>query len=234
MTMRRSRAMPRPRCGASTIGSWRRSNPDSTARPPGARCAREIGGHQRQRARQDVGQNQIMAPPAQPAAAISGSAADPHQAGDAVARDIVAGDRDRARIDVARPTPGGAAAWPRRSTGCRCRRRYRADGAIRRRRASACERQQAAAGRGMLAGAERGRRIEHDRRSPRPAPRRDDASHRQKTGRSAAAGKRAGFQRASRGRAVSLRRSRPVRRRQPRRRAPAAPTAPGSAPRDCG
>ena len=35
--MRRSSEMPRPRCGASTIGSWRRSNPDSTARPPGAR-----------------------------------------------------------------------------------------------------------------------------------------------------------------------------------------------------
>jgi len=36
MTKRRSSTMPQPRCGASTIGSCRRSNPDNTARPPGA------------------------------------------------------------------------------------------------------------------------------------------------------------------------------------------------------
>jgi hypothetical protein len=36
ITSRRSSTMPQPRCGASTIGSCRRSNPDNTARPPGA------------------------------------------------------------------------------------------------------------------------------------------------------------------------------------------------------
>lgn len=33
---RYSGTMPKPRCGASTIGSCRRNSPDNTARPPGA------------------------------------------------------------------------------------------------------------------------------------------------------------------------------------------------------
>jgi len=38
ITSRCSSTMPQPRCGTSTIGSCRRSNPDNTARPPGARA----------------------------------------------------------------------------------------------------------------------------------------------------------------------------------------------------
>lgn len=73
-------------------------------RPPAGRQGTgQIGGQQRERARQDVREDQIMLPPAQAAAAISGRVAKPHQQCHTVARDVVAGDRDRAWIDITRP-----------------------------------------------------------------------------------------------------------------------------------
>jgi hypothetical protein len=69
--------------------------------PPRGEVACEVGGQQCQWARQNIRQDQVMMPAAYGAAAVSWGVADPHQAGDAVTRDIVAGDRDRARIDIA-------------------------------------------------------------------------------------------------------------------------------------
>ena len=87
-------------------------------RPPaGCQVAREIGGQQREWPRQDVREDQVVAAAAQSEAAIPGGTAYPHKTRDLVARDIMAGDRDRPRIDVARQHPaaqqlGGAASGP--------------------------------------------------------------------------------------------------------------------------
>ncbi len=52
ITSRRSSTIPQLRCGASTIGSCRRSNPDNTARPPGASArARSLASSANGRAR---------------------------------------------------------------------------------------------------------------------------------------------------------------------------------------
>jgi len=75
-------------------------------RPPArGEVTREVGGQQRQRARQDIRQNQIMIPPAYRMAAVSRKVADPGQASDTVTRNIVAGDLDRPSIDIAGQYP---------------------------------------------------------------------------------------------------------------------------------
>jgi hypothetical protein len=75
-------------------------------RPPaGGEVPRQVGGQQRQRARQDIRQDQIMMSPPYRAAAVSREVADSHQTGDGVVRHIAAGDRDRARIDIAGEYP---------------------------------------------------------------------------------------------------------------------------------
>ena len=71
----------------------------------GGEVTREVGSQQRQRARQDIRQDQIMMPPAYRMAAVSRKVADPGQAGDAVTRNIVAGDLDRPSIDIAGQYP---------------------------------------------------------------------------------------------------------------------------------
>jgi len=130
---------------------------------PSAGCevTREVGGQQCQRARQDVRQDQVMATPVQPAPAVSGGMADPHQAGDPVAGDIVAGDHDRPGIDVARqhPVAQQLGRGDRQYAGAAADIERMGDPAPSRQR---LQRDQAAAGRGVLAGAKRGRRVERD------------------------------------------------------------------------
>ena len=63
--------------------------------------ARKIRRHDRQRPRQDIRQNQIVAITAQRAVAIADRALDPHQLRNAITGDIMPGDEDRAGINVA-------------------------------------------------------------------------------------------------------------------------------------
>ncbi len=130
---------------------------------------REIGRHDRQRARQDVREDQIVAVRAQHGAAIADCMADPHQPRDAVARGIMAGDRHRAGIDVARQHRAAQQfrRGDRQNPGAGADVERMADGALPRQR---LECHQTAAGRGMLAGAESGRRVEQDADSTRWRP----------------------------------------------------------------
>ena len=199
-------------------------------RPPaGHQGSREIGGEQRQRARQDIRQNQIIAVPAQPATAKSGSVSDPHPAGNAVVRDIMAGDRDRVRIDVARanPAPQQLGGGDRQDAGAGADIERTVDPTPAH---QSLECDQAALGRRMLAGAESGCSIEHDPdrpgRHPAPMMRAIDEKPADRQWRECQLVLREPV-------AVgeSPRRPRSAHRRQRRPRAPAAPTAPGSAPR---
>ena len=63
--------------------------------------AREIARHQRQRARQNIRENQIGFARAQSAAAIAGRADDAHPCGEAVAPCVMARDAYRLSIDIA-------------------------------------------------------------------------------------------------------------------------------------
>ena len=110
-----------------------------------------------------------MMPPAYFAAAVSREVADPHQAGDAVARDIVAGDRDRARIDIAGRylAPQQLGRGDRQDSGPGADIQRMGYPALLR---QCLQGQQTTAGRGMLAGAEGGRRIERDADRPRRHP----------------------------------------------------------------
>ena len=133
--------------------------------PPGREMAREVGGQQRQRARQDIRQDQVMMPPAYCGVAVSREVADPRQAGDGVARDIVAGDHDRARIDIAGRylAPQQLGGGDRQDSGPGADIQRMGYSALLR---QGLQGQQTTAGRGMLAGAEGGRRIERDADRP--------------------------------------------------------------------
>src|SRR6185437_8686899 len=115
---------------------------------------REIAGHLRERPRQDVGEDQIVAPPLERAAAKPRRAFDPHPPREPVAPRVMPRHPHRFRVDVACPNP------PRQPP----RRGYRENAApgpdIERRPKPPAprepiERQQAPARRWVLAGPER-------------------------------------------------------------------------------
>jgi hypothetical protein len=138
-----------------------RQQPGQHCPPARRQHPRQIARHQGQRARQDVRQHQIVTPYARSAAAIARRGVEAHEAGDAVPFGVPAGDGDRGGIDVARPDPpaqppGGG---DREDPGARSDIARMADRPPPR---QIVERQQAPAGRGVLAGAEGGCRIEKD------------------------------------------------------------------------
>lgn len=126
----------------------------------GRQRRRQIGGQQRQRARQYVREDQIVAPSAHPQAAVARCAGNPHPCRNPVAHAIAAGDLRRPRVDVARRHPDVPQL-------CRGDRQNPGTGPDIERMAKATPRQgfegdQAGAGRGMLAGAECSRRIDRN------------------------------------------------------------------------
>ena len=110
-----------------------------------------------------------MMPPTYCKAAVSREVADPHQAGNAVARDIVAGDRDRARIDIAGRylAPQQLGRGDRQDSGPGADIQRMGYPALLR---QCLQGQQTTAGRGMLAGAKGGRCVERDADRPRRYP----------------------------------------------------------------
>ena len=197
--------------------------------PAGCQHLGEVAGQQRQRARQDVRQHQVVARSAQRAVAVSRRPADPHQPHDAVADDVMPGDPHGTTIDIARQNLAAQ----------QFRRGDREDPGARADVERAAETDGAAPGSRAPSGKLGSTDVRRFRtRSPRrpgcrsrqPAHDRDNASHRQRTGRPAEAGRRAGSPPASRGPAASPRRSRQACRRPQRRRVRAAPRVPGSAP----
>ena len=128
MTIRRSSAKPRLRCGAQHD----RLLPSQQARqhrmPAGRQMPREIGGHRRQGPRQDVGEDQIVAMPAQPSGHDSRRRGRPAPGSRPRCRRHCDGRPRPSRRRCRSPAPGGAAISPRRSPKSRCRCRCRADG----------------------------------------------------------------------------------------------------------
>jgi hypothetical protein len=135
----------------------------------GSQSAGKIGGHHGQRAGENIRQDQIGSRPAQGAITVSRRTADLHEARHTVARGVMAGDMDSTQIDVAaeRLTP---------QQFCRRDRQDAGPGSDIDGPAESMppdqplQRHQAAAGRRVLTGTERGRRVNQNADGSRRYP----------------------------------------------------------------
>src|SRR2546423_3948606 len=124
--------------------------------------ALQIARHQRQWARQDIRQDQIVFVPAQGTAAITGGAQEARSGGEAVAAGMMPRDAHSFRIDVASDDRATQAlrGGNRQDAAAGPDIQWPAKAAVPR---QSVQGKQAAAGGGMLAGAERRRRVDLNR-----------------------------------------------------------------------